>query len=377
MTVDRKKLYIISSSILAALLITLFLPNGSGRIVAAFLLLPSAIIVSLFIKKRIALSINAKQVWLIITMIGLLYVMFYYLSAIRFGFIKTGYGLKGDIILLYTIPIAVIIVSTEIIRHVLCVQRIKGSKALAYFICLVSDVVICATIPAITNMATFMDVVAMTLFPGFLYNLLYNYLTERYGYQPTIIYRALTVWVFYLIPYGSAISNSLVAFANVMLPIAIYVFIDLLYEKRRKKVLERHSRLSFVASGVLSAITVSIMLGTIMLISNQFKYGALVIATESMTGELNVGDIVIYEAYEDQPIIEGQVVVIEKNGTMIVHRVVDIEIINGATRYYTKGDANEDNDAGYITEANIDGLARNKLPMLGYPTLWLRNLFER
>ena len=62
MTVDRKKLYIISSSILAALLITLFLPNGSGRIVAAFLLLPSAIIVSLFIKKRQALSVNAKQV---------------------------------------------------------------------------------------------------------------------------------------------------------------------------------------------------------------------------------------------------------------------------------------------------------------------------
>ena len=187
MTVDRKKLYIISSSILAALLITLFLPNGSGRIVAAFLLLPSAIIVSLFIKKRQALSVNAKQVWLIITMIGLLYVMFYYLSALRFGFIKTGYGWKSDIIFLYTLPIAVIIVSTEIIRYVLCAQKIKGAKALAYFICLLADVVVCATIPAITNMATFMDVVALTLFPGFLYNLLYNYLTERYGYQPNII----------------------------------------------------------------------------------------------------------------------------------------------------------------------------------------------
>ena len=377
MTVDRKKLYIISSSILAALLITLFLPNGSGRIVAAFLLLPSAIIVSLFIKKRQALSVNAKQVWLIITMIGLLYVMFYYLSALRFGFIKTGYGWKSDIIFLYTLPIAVIIVSTEIIRYVLCAQKIKGAKALAYFICLVADVVVCATIPAITNMATFMDVVALTLFPGFLYNLLYNYLAERYGYQQNIIYRALTVWVFYLIPYGSAISNSLVAFVNVMLPIAIYVFIDVLYEKKRKKALEKHSRLRLVASGVLSAITVSLMLGTIMLISNQFRYGALVIATESMTGELNVGDVVIYEAYEDQPIKEGQVIVIENNGTAIVHRVVDIEIINGVTRYYTKGDANEDNDAGYITEANIGGIAKNKLPMLGYPTLWVRSLFER
>ena len=35
--------------------------------------------------------------------------------------------------------------------------------------------------------------------------------------------------------------------------------------------------------------------------------------------------------------------------------LADIKIINGETRYYTKGDANEDLDAGYITDSNITG----------------------
>ena len=119
------------------------------------------------------------------------------------------------------------------------------------------------------------------------------------------------------------------------------------------------------------------MIGTVMLVSNQFKYGSLVIATGSMTGELNKGDVVIFESYTSQPIIEGQVIVFEKYDVMVVHRVVDIEIINGRTRYYTKGDANEDRDDGFITNAEIVGLARKKLPVLGYPTLWMRSLFKR
>ena len=114
-----------------------------------------------------------------------------------------------------------------------------------------------------------------------------------------------------------------------------------------------------------------------MLVSNQFKYGSLVIATESMTGELNKGDVVIFESYNDHAVQEGQVIVFESNDSMIVHRVVKIEIINGITRYYTKGDANEDWDSGFILDSNIVGIANYKLPYLGYPTLWLRSLFKR
>ena len=150
-----------------------------------------------------------------------------------------------------------------------------------------------------------------------------------------------------------------------------------LYEKKRKYALGNTSRFLRILSIILTICVLVIMIGTVMLISNQFKYGLLVIATESMTGEINKGDVVIFEDYENQSIKEGQVIVFERYGNMIVHRVVDIEIINGNARYYTKGDANEDRDSGFITDAEIRGVASKKIPFIGYPSLWVRQLFKR
>ena len=69
-------------------------------------------------------------------------------------------------------------------------------------------------------------------------------------------------------------------------------------------------------------------------------------------------------------------VIFEKSKRFVVHRVVNIEIVDGVTRYYTKGDANEDLDAGYITDADIVGITDFKIPYIGMPTLWLNDMFS-
>ena len=93
---DRKVNRIASASLFAVLLLALCLPTGeSGRIVAAILLLPAAIAIPFFIKKRAILSLNKNQVLLIVTVIALLYVMFFYLSGIHFGFYKNPYRLTA------------------------------------------------------------------------------------------------------------------------------------------------------------------------------------------------------------------------------------------------------------------------------------------
>lgn len=359
------------------LLLTLFAPMGRGRIIAAILLLPLAVISLLNIKKRVALSINEKQVLLLVSFIGFLYLSFYYISAVYFGLTISGYGINKPVIIFdFILPVAVIIICNELIRHVLCVQGERFGKIFAFFISLTSDILICATIPAITNMSTFMEVVGLTLFPGITANLLYNYLTVRYGFLPSTIYKAFTVWAFYLIPYGSGISYSLLGFIDVILPCAIYLFIDALYEKKRKYALGNASVFRKVMSKVLTVTALVIMLGTVMLVSNQFTYGAYVIATPSMTGELNQGDVAFYRDLDDSPVVEGEVIAFEKDGIVVVHRVVDIQTINGIARYYTKGDANEDMDAGYIHRSDIIGHVTYKIPYIGFPTIWLRNLFK-
>lgn len=119
------------------------------------------------------------------------------------------------------------------------------------------------------------------------------------------------------------------------------------------------------------------MISSVMLISCRFKYGVIVIATESMTGSINKGDAVIYETYDGEPISEGEVVIFDSDGDAVVHRVVKIERINGECRYYTKGDANDSLDSGYITDTDIIGTVAVLVPYLGYPSVWINEAFKQ
>lgn len=371
---NKRTLYIFSGSILAVLLLILALPLGtSGRIIAAVLLLPAAVCTYFFLKKRSIYSINKNQVIFLIAVIALVYLMLYYLSGLYFGFYKNPYRLTLNNFWQFALPIAVIIVSSEIIRTVILAQGDKWGSLLGYLACVVAELLTVSTIPSITSFSKFMDLIALTLFPAIVSHLLYHYLTKRYGLVPSLVFRLATVLHAYLLPVKSGISDSLLSLFKLLIPLAIYLFIDALFEKKRRRALAKKS----IFSIPVTVLAVIIMVLVVMLVSNQFYFGALVIATGSMTGELNKGDVAIFERYEDQFLGEGQVIVFEKDGSMIVHRIVDIEVINESTRYYTKGDANEDNDAGFITDGDIVGLVNHKVPYFGFPTLWLRSLFKR
>ena len=56
-----------------------------------------------------------------------------------------------------------------------------------------------------------------------------------------------------------------------------------------------------------------------MLISCQFKYGILVIGSESMTGTINIGDTIIYEQYKNQTIKKGDIIIFNNSGIKTIH----------------------------------------------------------
>ena len=371
---DKKILRISSASLFAALLIAFVVPFGeSGRIIAAFLLPPATVAIFLIIKKRPILSMHKRQILLIMTVIALVYLMLLYLSGAFFGFYKNPYRLNLSNFFKFFLPIAVIVITTEVIRFVVMAQNDKFATAFCYLACVIAEMLVCANIPAVKSFNVFMDLVAGAFFPALIFNLFYNYLSKRYGIYPNLVFRLLTSLHGYIIPYESAIPDALHNFLRLLLPIAMFLFIDSLYEKKRRYALVKKSKFAVV----ITVLAITIMVSAIMLISNQFRFGAYVIATDSMTGEINKGDAVIYERYDDQLIQVGQVIAFESYDVVVIHRVVDIKIINGEARYFTKGDANENIDSGYIVDSNIVGLVDLKIPYIGYPTLWMRGLFKR
>ena len=88
MAIDKKKLYIVSILTLAILLCALFL-SIEGRYAAACLLAPIAISTWFLIRKKEVKSIFSRQVLMIMTAIGLMYLIWYYISGLYFGFYKT------------------------------------------------------------------------------------------------------------------------------------------------------------------------------------------------------------------------------------------------------------------------------------------------
>ncbi len=374
MNIDKKILYASSYVIFAFLLLTLFVPTDHSAVLCAALLTVFAALFHALIKKRAVYSYNKRQVTALMCFMGFLFVALLYLTGIWFGFAYSLNQLSVKSFFVRILPIAVAVIASEFLRSIMLAQNSKQTTALSFGVCVLVEVLLLSSVPKIASYYIFMDVMAQTFLPAMIANLLYTYLSSRYGPYPNIGYRLFISLFSYIIPFESAMPDAFYSLIKLFVPLLIYVFVDALYEKKRKLALGKKGIVSIVTSVMFVVISVVY----VMLISCQFTFGLLVIATPSMTGELNQGDAIIYKAYEDDRNIEvGQILVFEKDNSTVVHRVADIEIINGQSRYITKGDANEDNDLGYITNDNIMGVVEAKIPIIGHPTLWLRSLFKR
>ena len=92
---DKKTLYSVTVSSFAVLLAAFLVPGEhSGRIAAAVLLLPLAAVAWFFIKRRGILSINKKEVTMLLGLIGIVCIVLYYLTGLNFGFKKNLYFLN-------------------------------------------------------------------------------------------------------------------------------------------------------------------------------------------------------------------------------------------------------------------------------------------
>lgn len=373
MNQDKKIRYLLSIMIPTLLLALFVFGVGSSKVATACLLLPLTGVTVALIKKRGSLSINKKEVLLFSAIMALICAMLTEITGLHFGFYKNPYFVNAEYLLWHILPAAIIIVETEIIRFVMLSQKDRFASIMAYVSCVLAEMLMTSNAAGVTGHFQFMDLVALTLFPAIGANVYYHYVSKRYGMLPNITFRLITTLYIYFIPTTTGMNDVLISCIRIFFPLFMLLFTMALFEKRRNTAVKKGRAVSHI--GTVFALLLVVL--TAMLVSCQFRYGALVIATESMTGEINKGDMIIYEAYDGQKIEEGQVIVFLQNQNKIVHRVIRIDRIENETRYYTKGDANESEDAGYITQSDIFGLTDFKISGIGYPTLWLREIMNK
>ena len=188
-----------------------------------------------------------------------------------------------------------------------------------------------------------------------------------------MMYRIITILYVYFFPYIPNIYIFFRSFLRMLYPYIIYLVLEYTYSKTNKAVAFKDKRKNVISTFVLM-VTMSLL---IALISCKFVYGILVIGSESMSGTIDKGDAIVFKAYNGGGLEVNDVIIFNREDIKTVHRIISIDSFNGETRYYTKGDANVVLDDGYVVQDDIIGTTIFRIRYIGYPTLWLRDIFKR
>jgi len=372
MKIDVLKFYIAQFILLAILSFALFVSNSVGRIELAIILVLYTIIINFWIKKRNLISNNKKQIIILMTIFAFIYLAIFYLMGLYFGYYKSTTIFSLWTIRKYILPISVIIITSEIIRSILLALETKESNILTFIIMVLIDVIIYRDIYDINSLEGVLVLIGFILFASMSCNLLYNYISKRYGYISIIIYRLITVLYVYFIPFVPDIYVFFRSVLRMLYPYFIYKILEYTYSKEEITKAYKDKKKNIFYETIL----VVLIIGIVMLVSCKFKYGILVIGSGSMKGTINKGDAIVFEKYDGKQDEIGQIVVFQKDDVKLVHRIVDIKNINGEKRFYTKGDANQKIDDGYITDKQIIGVSKFKILYIGYPSIWVREMFN-
>lgn len=358
--------------LLMILFLALFVSNIFSRGILALILTFFTFIVRILIKGKKTTSIYKNQVAWLMTGFSIIYIFVFYILGIYFGFYKSSILFGINTIINFIIPLTFIILSSEIIRKTLIVQKGKISRFFVFVIMVLIDLIVYSGVYNINKLDDVLMILGFILFASIACNLLYNYITIRFGVKGIIIYRLVTILYVYIIPYVPDVYIFFRAFLRMLYPFIIYLVLEYTYSKTNYAI-EYKDKNKRIIEVIISFVFTCLI---VILVSCQFKYGILVIGTGSMSGTIDVGDVILYKTYQQETIEEGDIIIYNNNGLKMIHRVIKIENVNNVYHYYTKGDANQKEDENYRLKKDIVGIVKFKIKYIGFPSLWIRDIFS-
>lgn len=371
---DKVKIYILELILIAILFFFLTsIELLNNRIILAVILCVYAISVKYLIRKPIQLNSKTKRITKLIIITAILYVGIYYTFGIYTGFFNATHKFGINTLIKYILPITATIISSEYMRYKFISVENKLSKVFNYIIGVLVDITIYYNLYNFSSLDQLLLSIGYLIFASLASNLLYNYISKRFGYKPVIYYKLITVLYIYIIPITPDVYIFFKSFFRMLYPLLVYYIVeDNLFDNKDDRIDKKNNKVNIV-----SMVSFGVMVIFIMLISCQFRYGALVIGSGSMSGTIEKGDVVVYDNKTTDDINIGDVIVFDNGQMIVVHRVIDISSINDGIVYYTKGDNNQNKDEGYVKEDKIYGKVVYTVPKLGLSTIYLHDIFTK
>ena len=285
-------------------------------------------------------------------------------SGFVFGFNNSPFNNHLINILINFVAIVLPISGIEILHF----KLIKSNKDNFKIITLITFIVIMSEINFknlfLTHNIIFLHYIISIIIPIIAQNILYTYLSLNAHYDIPIIIRIFDKVPKFFLPI--ILNNNwfiVGAFAIIKVFIIYYLFKYFIFSKKTINHFTDLNRALYPITIMAAILLVFFMLGL-------FTYKPIAILSNSMNPIFKRGDVVIYKKEEN--IVPGNIIIFQYQNQMIVHRVVSIN-----NYYVTKGDANNSVDYIKIKKEDIKGVYQFHIKYLGYPSIWLNELFTK
>lgn len=315
----------------------------------------------------------------------LIYIAIYYITTYLFGlfigFNKNVYSSNIILILKNIVPIIILIPLSELLRYIIN-SKIKDNYillGLSIFVFTLIDTTITIQASSFKNFYDTLKVIGLFILPSLSKNYLLTYLTIKVSYKPNLVYRYLMELPRYILPIVTSFGVYIESVIYISFPIIVFIIIYNDFKKREKKNIILSSKFKKNTKFIYYIVTI-ILITIVSLTSGYFKYQAIVIATGSMTPNINKGDMVVIEKVapkDAKKLKEGEVLAFKREDKIVVHRIYKIYTSGNEIFFKTKGDHNNAPD-GYLTEAKeILGTVKFNIRYIGYPTVALYEKINR
>ena len=317
-----------------------------------------------------------KRVNKTVTIIAIVGIILTYCVGVFVGFLKNGYSYAIINLIKNILPPTLIIVFTEMFRYNIIRSNKNKFKIIIIFTILITILEMQMKMAVVTNWSLKeVFIVTTTLaIPIIAKNMLLSYLNYEVGYQPCLIYRLILELYIYIVPYLPRFGDYLTSMFGLVLPMIAFIYSsENIDEYQGNSIPEfKEKRLNFIK------VPIYIVIFTfILLISRVFPIFMIGVGSESMMGAINKGDAVIACKVKEENIQENDVIVFQTQDKILIHRVVEIENINGTMHYRTKGDANTSRDNIDVTIDKIYGKSYIKIPYIANLSVWLNEIMTR
>ncbi|MDD6879318.1 MAG: signal peptidase I [bacterium] len=313
-------------------------------------------------------------------MYSMMFLILYYLFGIIIGYAESNNYLTLYGLTIFIIPTILKIVFKEHLRNSLLTKSGNNNFLIIYTVILfiMIDILPSLSILKMSNIHDVFLFIALVLLPSITVNIFATYINIKVGYLPAIIYLLIFSLYQYIIPIVPDPTEYLKAIIDFILPILILLKVRKNVNKyfNEYKEIDRNYNKSAI---ILLVIPIILTIIIIYFVSGYFMYYALAIASGSMHPVFDRGSVVITEQLNDKydnynKLKEGEIIAFKAEKNIVVHRLIRIVNVGNEVYYYTKGDANNEEDNYLIKKENIIGIVRFKIPYIGYPTVWFSEI---